>query len=215
MPTNHRQMCYNCNRPQNCCLCSFVNPIDTKTKFVILIHPKEFKQIKNNTGRLTHMSLKNSELFVGLDFTDHKKINALIDNPKNYCAILYPSLDAINLNSDRLDLEGKRLVLFVIDATWASSKPMLRLSKNLHNLPKMSFTHSKTSTYGFKRQPFEEALSTMESTHCILEILHKVGLESLTAQELKNFLNPFDELVKFQSKFKNAEPRFKDHHNLK
>ncbi len=206
---NYRKMCYLCNRPENLCLCSFIKPISTKTKFVILMHPKEFKSIKNNTGRLTHMSLKNSDLFVGINFTNHDKINSLINNPKNYCVVLYPSKQSICLNEEKLNLQSRELVIFIIDATWDSSKPMLRLSENISKLPKISFTQGKVSEYKFKRQPFVEALSTIESTLSILEILKVHGVEELSEKALCEFLNPFKELVKCQMKFINTKPRFK------
>jgi DTW domain-containing protein YfiP len=173
------------------------------------MHPKEFKHIKNNTGRLTHMSLKNSELFIGVDFSNHKKIKNIIDNKNNYCTVLYPSDTSIQINNYKLPLENKQLVIFIIDATWASSKPMLRLSKNLQKLPKISFTHKKTSLYSFKKQPFTEALSTMESTLCILEILNKQNIESISTLNLKLFLKPFEEMIKFQTTFSKKKPRFK------
>lgn len=207
---NYREMCYACNRPKNLCLCCDIKPIETSAKFIILMHPKEFKYIKNNTGRVTHLSLKNSELFVGVDFTNHLKINRLIKNQNNFCAILYPSANSICLNEQKLNLDGKRLVIFIIDATWDSSKPMLRQSKNLHNLPHISFTHTKTSAYKFKRQPFAEALSTMESTLCVLDILKNQGLESISKKELNNFLNPFEKMIKFQMKFINSKPRYRN-----
>ncbi len=206
---NYREMCYDCNRPKNSCLCCDIKPIETNTKFVILMHPKEFKYIKNNTGRLTYLSLKNSELFVGIDFSQHSKINSLINDQNNYCTILYPGENSICLNEQKLNLEGKQLVIFIIDATWDSSKPMLRQSVNLHNLPRISFTHTKTSAYGFKRQPFAEALSTMESTLCVLEILQNQKIESICEKELEKFLNPFEKMVKVQMKFKSSEPRYK------
>mgnify|MGYP001544593586 FL=1 len=40
----------------------------TATRFVFLMHPKEFKQEKAATGRLTHLCLPNSELHVGIGF---------------------------------------------------------------------------------------------------------------------------------------------------
>ena len=189
--TTFRQMCYDCNRPLKSCLCPYTHPIMTQTKFVILIHPKEYKHIKNNTGRLTHLSLPNSHLFVGVDFTKHHQVNAIINNPKNYCLILFPSSQSITLNTTTLPLTNKQLVIFLIDATWASAKPMLRLSKNLHHLQKITFVHTKTSAYTFKKQPFKQALSTMESTLCVLEILHEKGIEEISQQGLRNFLNPF------------------------
>ncbi len=202
-------MCYDCNRPKNSCLCKEINPIETKTKFIILMHPKEFKYIKNNTGRLTYLSLKNSELFVGIDFSNHNKINEIIDYTKNYCVILYPTIDSICINKKKLNLEDKQLVIFIIDATWDSSKPILRLSKNLQTLPKISFTHTKVSAYNFKRQPFKEALSTMESTLCVLEILTTQKQENISLKSLKQFLNPFKEMIRFQTKFKSSKPRFR------
>ena len=196
-----RQMCYRCNRPANLCLCRSIVPIDTRTKFVILIHPKEYKRIKNNTGRLTHLSLPNSELFCGVDFTHHSGLNAILDDPKNSCFILYPGEKSIPLHEVPLPAEERQLVILLIDATWSSAKPMLRQSKNLHPLPKISFTHTKTSAYRFKRQPFPEALSTMESTHAVLEILQHRGYENIPADKLLHFCDVFHEMIDAQLKF--------------
>jgi DTW domain-containing protein YfiP len=173
------------------------------------MHPKEFKQIKNNTGRLTHLSLTNSELFVGVDFSNHRKVNDLINDSKNFCTVLFPSKKSFCINDEKLELDGRQLVVFIIDATWDSAKPILRQSINLHKLPKISFTHTKTSAYEFKKQPFAEALSTMESTLCVLEILNHQRIESLLNKELKYFIEPFEKMVKFQMKFASAKPRFK------
>lgn len=206
---NYREMCYDCNRPKRSCLCFDIQPIETSTKFVILMHPKEFKYIKNNTGRLTYLSLKNSELFVGVDFSNDKRVNNLIDNPKNHCVILYPDKKCLNLSENGLNIDDKGLVIFIIDATWDSAKPILRRSTNLHNLPRISFSHTKTSAYNFKRQPFAEALSTMESTLCVLELLNYHGMESISNVALEDFLTPFEKMVKFQMEFVNSQPRFK------
>ena len=63
-----REKCYRCYRPKSSCMCSHIHEIETNTKFIILMHPKEFKKTKNGTGRLTHLSLPNSHLFIGIDF---------------------------------------------------------------------------------------------------------------------------------------------------
>jgi DTW domain-containing protein YfiP len=172
------------------------------------MHPKEFKHIKNNTGRLTHLSLKNSELFVGVDFTCHKKLNSILNDKNNSCYVLFPSKKSISLNEQKLESK-KRLVILIIDATWDSAKPILRLSKNMHKLPFISFAHTKTSGYKFKKQPFKEALSTMESTLTLLEILNEQKVESLLDKELKSFIEPFKKMVKFQMKYAAVKPRFR------
>jgi DTW domain-containing protein YfiP len=44
------------------------------------MHPKEFKKTKNGTGHFTHLSLPNSELFMGIDFSDNDRIITPLKN---------------------------------------------------------------------------------------------------------------------------------------
>ncbi|QOY55728.1 DTW domain-containing protein [Candidatus Sulfurimonas marisnigri] len=197
-----REKCYNCYRPKSSCMCSYVNSIKTKTKFIILMHPKEFKKVKNGTGHLTHLSLKNSELFIGVDFTNHKMINDIISTCKSY--ILYPSKDAINISREKLydnDLDiQKDMAIFIIDSTWACSLKMLRESKNLQTLKHISFDNNKLSQFKIKEQPADYCLSTIESTLSVLELLNFWKLENIENDYLKTFLNPFEKMVEYQLK---------------
>jgi len=193
-----REKCYRCYRPISSCMCKHVEPIVTRTKFVILMHPKEFKKTKNGTGRLTHLSLPNSELYIDDDFSEHRAINALIENSDNLCYVLYPGKKSINLNTQIIDAQGKRIVIFIIDSTWACSVKMLRVSRNLQKLPQVSFTHSKTSQFLIKEQPEAYCLSTIESTLSVLELLHQQGLEAIEEGAFDAFLNPFKSMVEYQ-----------------
>lgn len=193
-----RATCYVCYRPLGLCMCTSINPIATNTKFILLMHPKEFKKTKNGSGRLTHLSLPNSQLYVDVDFTDHKTINALIDDPKNLCYVLYPGEDSVHLNTQKIELGNRQLVIFIIDSTWPCSVKILRLSHNLQRLPKLSFTHSKISQFQIKEQPKEFCLSTMESTLTILELLTAHGMEVIDENALSSFLDPFLSMVHYQ-----------------
>ena len=90
----NREKCYKCYRPKSSCMCMYIKTVQTETKFVIPTHPKEFKKVKNNTGFLTHLSVSNSEVFIGIDFSKHKKINEIIATHESY--ILFPSSYATN-----------------------------------------------------------------------------------------------------------------------
>lgn len=210
-----RAKCYTCYRPVISCMCSCVKPIKTNTKFVILMHPKEFKKTKNGTGRFTHLSLPNSELFIDVDFSDHKAVNALIDDKNNLCYVLYPGKDSINLNSQKIEAQEKQVVIFIIDSTWPCSVKILRLSKNLQRLPKLSFTHSKISQFQFKEQPKDFCLSTIESTLTILELLNYHGMESIDNEAFDHFLDPFISMVDYQieciSRTDKSTVRFKEY----
>ncbi len=198
MHNNPRNICYHCYRPQSSCMCSHITPIETKTRFVILMHPKEFRKTKNGTGHFTNLSLKNCEIFVGIDFSEHTDINEIIDNPDNNCFVLYPSEKSINLNEENIEASGKNTVLFLIDSTWPCSRAMLSTSSNIDTLQKVSFTHTKSSAFTFKEQPQEYCLSTMESTLCVLELLNQHQIEDISTHALKHFLKPFHKMVEYQ-----------------
>ena len=129
-----------------------IKPLKTNTKFVILMHPKEFKKTKNGTGHLTNNSIENCELHVGIDFTNNERINTLINSNEYEPFVLYPSKNSIKLNDEKIGSK-KNALIFIIDSTWPCSKKMLRLSKNLASLKKVSFTHNKSSIFTIKTQP--------------------------------------------------------------
>lgn len=106
--TNTREYCYNCNRAKISCLCNLIKPFNTNTKFIFLMHPKEFRKTKNNTGKITHQSLLNSKIFVGIDFTHNKELNSIIDDTNNSCYILYPGIDSINLSKNNIENKNKK-----------------------------------------------------------------------------------------------------------
>ena len=180
-------------------MCSYIKPFDTNTKFVILMHPKEFKKVKNNTGFFTKESLKNAELFIGIDFSNHNRINEIIATHESF--ILFPSEEAINLsitNPQADKVVKKDMAIFLIDSTWACTKKIFNDSKNLQKLAHMSFESSRESQYQIKEQPQSNYLSTIESTHVVLELLNQWKIESLSDARLDNFLNPFFKMIEYQ-----------------
>ncbi len=159
---------------------------------------------------MTNNSLENCELYVGIDFTEHKRVNELLDDKTYEPYILYPDINSIKLNTQKLSKE-KISLIFIIDSTWPCSKKILRLSKNLQNLRKISFEHDKSSQFKIKTQPNQYCLSTIESTLCVLEQLAFQNIESITNNSLENFLNPFEKMVEYQVKcaFVENDVRFK------
>ncbi len=92
-----REVCYECYRPKSSCVCKHIIPFNTQSKFIILMHPKEYRKTKNTTGHLTHKSLHNSHLYVGIDFTHNSAIQALLNDESNEC-FFYFILGKIPLN---------------------------------------------------------------------------------------------------------------------
>ncbi len=157
----------------------------TRTRFVFLMHPKEFKEEKAGTGRLTHLCLLNSEIHMGVGFDRDESVQALIADPRNRCVLLYPGAEALNLSTasdshlSTLDSQtgGRQFVVFLLDATWSGARKMLRLSPSLQRLPRIMFTPTAPSRYVIKQQPQEGCLSTLEAVHELLLAFERRGLD--------------------------------------
>lgn len=201
-----RVTCYRCFWPEHLCWCRSITPMETRTRLVFLMHPKEFKHEKAATGRLTHLCLSRSEIHVGIGFDDHDAVQALIRDPGNVPVLLYPGRDALDLSDAapggpplaalRARLEGRRLVVFLLDATWALGRKMLRLSPSLQRLPRIMFTPSAPSRYVIKQQPHPGCLSTLEATHELLLALERAGLDAYPLPD--QLLQLFQRMQTFQ-----------------
>jgi DTW domain-containing protein YfiP len=175
-----RETCYRCFWPKTLCWCPSIQPMPTRTLFVFLMHPKEFKREKAATGRLTHLCLADSVIHMGIAFDEHEDVQALIANPKNFPVLLYPGPEARNLSQGALtpdELGGRRLVVFLLDSTWNGARKMLNNSPSLKRLPRIMFTAAAPSRYVIKQQPQEGCLSTLEATHELLVALERSGLD--------------------------------------
>ena len=76
--------CYKCYKSVNNCLCKYTREIDAGIKFVFLMHPKEAKRQRTGTGNLAHISLIDSEIIVGLDFFENKRLQELLNDEKYF-----------------------------------------------------------------------------------------------------------------------------------
>ena len=197
----YRKHCHVCNRPESVCLCRLIQPFDTHTRFVILMHPKEARKQKSGTGRLCHLALKNSRLHVGVDFTNDSEVCDLIEDPEYTSVLLFPAPRAVNLSQDDgyRSLTGRqgKLQIFVVDATWSLAGKILRLSENLRTLPAVSFTPRQPSRFQFKKQPRAECLSTLESIHLLLELGQEQGVED-SDRNVAQLSEIFERLVQIQ-----------------
>ena len=195
---NPRMECYKCMRPSSACICKYISPILTETRFIILMHPKEYIKEKNGTGHMTRLQLENSEIIVGVDFTNNNRVNEILAKEKNSSFLLYPGKDNFNLSlkksSEISSFMGNNPTIFILDGTWPCVRKMLKLSKNLQKLKRVSFDNEIKSKFIIKQQPESLCLSTIESVYTVVNLL-KDGVEKC---ETKGFLLPFEKMIEYQ-----------------
>lgn len=190
--------CYRCFRPLASCYCSDIEIVDAGIKFAILMHPKEAFHQKTGTGRLAHLSLADSEIIIGTDFTQNERVNALLGDPAYAPYLLYPSPSARFTDDARFRAEigSRTLLVFLIDATWFFAKKILRESENLRSLPALSFRNSYRSRFDFKNQPDPACLSTIEAAYYLVKELRSAGIAAPADPE--PLMRIFRKMVAFQ-----------------
>lgn len=124
------------------------------------MHPKEAYQQKTGTGRLTGECLVDSEILIGIDFTQNSRLNALLDpsydDGKYQPFLLYPDKEAWHTEKPGFKemISGKIPLIILVDATWFFAKKMIKLSDNLHALPKLSFSYAYRSEFHVQAPAF-------------------------------------------------------------
>ncbi len=186
-------------RPSSTCICKLISPLKTKTRFIILMHPKEYRKQKNGTGHMTKLQLENSEIIVGVDFTNNSRVNEILAKENCSSFLLYPGKDSFNLSTSKSSevssFMGNNPHIFILDGTWPCARKMLKLSENLQKLNRVSFDNKIESKFIIKQQPESLCLSTIESVYTVINLLKEGGLEHC---ETKSFLIPFEKMIAYQ-----------------
>ncbi|MFM1852412.1 MAG: hypothetical protein RIS54_2096 [Verrucomicrobiota bacterium] len=171
----------------------------TRTRFVLLMHPKEFKRERANTGRITHLCLANSEIIVDAAFETNVTLRERLKDAGYQSVLLYPGAEACDLSSAGPLPEFATLrpmQVFILDGTWSAARKMLRVSPMLQSLPRLMFRATAPSRYRIKAQPQDGCLSTLESVHELLLALEQRGLDHYPDRE--QLLNAFARMQEFQ-----------------
>ena len=143
--------------------------METRSRIVLLMHPKEYRHQKCTTGRLLCLHLENSEIIPGVCFDNNGRVRQLIEDPANCPVLLYPGKDALSVRDIfAAGPLGRRLVVFLIDGTWQCARRIVRESPFLLRLPRLMIQPESPSRFTIKRQPAPWCLSTLEAAHELL-----------------------------------------------
>jgi len=161
-----RPTCPRCERPERLCYCAFVVPLRTRTRVVLLQHPRE-EGLAIGTAHMARLCLPDAELHVGVRFSP-ERLAAILEDPERPAALLWPGAGAVDLVSCP---PSGPITLVVIDGTWPQAKSLVRLNPELAALPRYAFIAPSPSTYRIRREPRAEYLSTIESLAYVLGLL--------------------------------------------
>ncbi|MGA8893198.1 MAG: tRNA-uridine aminocarboxypropyltransferase [Anaeromyxobacteraceae bacterium] len=161
-----RDGCPRCLRPTAFCVCAGLAPVPSRTRVVLLQHPREAR-LAICSAWLTRISLENAEILRGVSFEGDPRVAALAALPG--AAVLWPGEASVPAASR---VGAPPPVLFAVDGTWHQAGKMLRLSPTLARLPRISIDAGRPSGYaGLRAEPGEVHLSTLEAVALALSQL--------------------------------------------
>ena len=198
-----RAVCERCLRPVIVCMCSHVTLLPTRTRVLLLQHPRE-RRVGVGTARLAHVALPNSTLRVGLDFARDPVVSEILA-AGGPAYVLFPGPAAIDIALLPRELP---VTLVVLDGTWWQARKLLRLNPALEALPRVAFTPHAPSDYRIRRQPADFCVSTIEALAQALTTLEPEARS--VAGSFDRLLDPFRAMVARQEWFA-AEVRSQRH----
>ncbi|MBI5517093.1 MAG: DTW domain-containing protein [Deltaproteobacteria bacterium] len=187
-----RPLCDRCRRPLGVCFCALVQPVRTRTRVLLLQHPRE-RDVPVNTARMAALALPEATLRVGVDFTRDALVQGMVTDRALPAVVLFPSEDATDLRASPPD---GPVTLVVIDGTWSQARAMVRHNPWLRALPRYRLDPAVPSRYGaVRREPDDTSRATLEALAEALSVLE--GDPSL----VPTLLAPLEALVETQLRY--------------
>lgn len=191
-----RPVCSRCRRPTRVCYCRHINQIETTTRIVLLQHPRE-RDMAIGTAHMANLCLPNSELHVGIDWSESVPLRLALSDPARPPVLLYPGKDA----RDVLAAPPRGPVtLVVVDGTWWQTRKIVRRNPVLAALPRYAFTPPTPSEYRIRKEPNEVCVSTIEA------LMHTLGALEGNPHRFRALLDPFRAMIDAQIACREAEP---------
>src|SRR3954462_9408881 len=94
-----RAVCDRCRRPESVCYCRHLTSIATKTRVVLLQHPRE-RDVPIGTAHMASLCLPNAELHVGVRWGGSSTLARALSDKERPAVLLYPGEGAIDVVRD-------------------------------------------------------------------------------------------------------------------
>ena len=195
-----RPTCRRCLRPEPFCVCAGLGPFPSRTRVVLLQHPREAR-LAICSAWLTRVALENAELHRGVCFEAHPRVAGIAARVGT--ALLFPG--PTSTPADALAGSPPE-VLVVLDGTWLQAEKMLAANPALAALPRLTLAPGHESGYGaLRREPAEGHLSTIEA------VAHALGALERDPARFAPMVTAFRRMVELQLECSRGERRSPRH----
>jgi DTW domain-containing protein YfiP len=197
VPPEPRALCPRCKRPPRVCYCEALPRLETRTRIVILQHPRE-KDMPIGTARMAQLALPSAELHVGIQWGAQAAFMRAISDPARPAVLLSPGPTAKDILKDP---PIGPVTLVVVDGTWSQAKSVVRDNPCLQDLPRYAFASPEPSQYRIRKEPKVEYVSTIEA------LMHVLGVLEGDPAKFRALLDPLNTMVDKQLAAQRSAPQ--------
>jgi DTW domain-containing protein YfiP len=183
-----RAVCARCTRPLSVCYCRHLPKLETRTRVVLLQHPRE-RDVAIGTARMASLALAGAELHVGVEWDGSPELRSALSDPTRPAVLLWPGQGAIDVGTN--PPEGP-VTLIVVDGTWWQANKLVRKNPELARLPRYAFTPPSPSEYRIRKEPHASYVSTIEA------LAHVLGVLEGDPARFRELLAPFRAMIDAQ-----------------
>lgn len=216
--------CPRCGKIAPLCVCSDIEPFDTRVSLLVLQHPQEQDKALG-TARLAALHFKDATLKIGLSWASLSKVLGRTADPQRWAILYLGSARAAELAPDRdlvlLDKKGNAEThqasvlrelegIIVLDGTWAQAKALWWRNAWMLKCRRVLLNPSQPSRYGnLRKEARNDGLSTIESTAMLMS---RIERQPEIEQRL---LESFSQLLERYRAMRKASPGFDQHTGAK
>lgn len=186
--TEPRAICAGCGRPPSVCWCAQAVSLRTRTRVVILQHPREAR-VAIGTVAIAARCLPEALVDRAVVFPPERLAALLHGDPARPPVLLFPTDDARDLRAEPF---AHDVTLVLLDGTWTLAARLLKLNPALRELPRVRFTPAAPSRYRIRREPEAHCVASIEALAEALGVLERDPVR------YAGLLAPFEAMVDHQ-----------------
>jgi len=205
------ERCVYCMLLPYLCICAYKRTVATNSAFLLLMYDDEILK-PSNTGRLIADIVPDTFAYIWSRTQPNTEMLSLLQDPKWQPVVIFPEEYS---QPERVIAEGrwiksdKKTLFILLDGSWAQAKKMFKKSPYLDNLPVLSFSPEKLSSYLVRKAVKENQLATAEVASLALEYIG----EHDNASQLELLFDVFKENYMLGKQRKQL-PEDASHHRL-
>ncbi|MEZ4391636.1 MAG: tRNA-uridine aminocarboxypropyltransferase [Polyangiales bacterium] len=174
--------------PPSVCWCDHAVSLRSRTRVVILQHPREAK-VAIGTVAIAARCLPDARVERGVRFDPAALQEILYGDPARPPVILFPTDDARDLRDEPF---AHDVTLVLLDGTWSLAAKLLKHNEALRALPRVRFSPTRPSQYRIRKEPAEHCVASIEA------LAEALGALEGDPEKFSALLAPFAAMVDHQ-----------------